>query len=225
MSMISDLWDIQENARKIAESNPGTSVQSALNQATEAKRQDLAEQMGSAKQVGDLTRPSGMIKETPAQTSAKIADAMSGVTNPANSASKAIQNQYDLYTQNKATQDMINAAQEDVRNAQNQNAIEEIQATNKANQAARTAGASNYAAGNVAGEAGQQSNNIGNYYTNAKNLGTSTQADWLNKQGYAQGQQQEASNLKAGSFLNTLGAIFGGAGTGAQAGMSIGGNR
>lgn len=51
-----------------------------------------------------------------------------------------------------------------------------------------------------------------------------SQNDYLTKMGYAKGLDQQASNLEAGAFLNTLGAIFGGAGSGASVGTSIGGS-
>ena len=41
--------------------------------------------------------------------------------------------------------------------------------------------------------------------------------------GYSKGLEQQAGNIKAGAMLNTLGAIFGGAGSGASVGASIGG--
>ena len=223
MSAISDLWKLGEIYAKNVDM--GQSEEQARNNAVQTMQADKSAQLNAAKDVGNTIREaqtgvSYTSGKTPDQIKEEIASGMSGVnTTPA---SDAFNKQYDLYAQNRATQEMVNAAQEDVRNAQNQNAIEEIEASNKANQAARTSGATNYAAGSAATDASHQTNNTGNYYANARNLGTSTQADWLGKQGYAQGQEVQAKNTKAGAFLNTLGSVFGGAGTGAQVGGSIG---
>ena len=51
-----------------------------------------------------------------------------------------------------------------------------------------------------------------------------SQNDYLTKMGYAKGLDQQAKNMEVGSWLNTLGAIFGGAGSGAGVGASIGGS-
>lgn len=68
---------------------------------------------------------------------------------------------------------------------------------------------------------GYSAENTANNYGRLADLGQSTQNDYLMKMGYANALDQQAKNMEAGSFLNTLGAIFGGAGTGMGAGNAI----
>lgn len=68
---------------------------------------------------------------------------------------------------------------------------------------------------------GQASTNYGNNLGALKNLGQTTQNDYLQKMGYANALEQQAENLENGSRLNVIGAAVGGAGTGAGIGASL----
>lgn len=68
---------------------------------------------------------------------------------------------------------------------------------------------------------GYSAENYANNRGTLANLGQSTQNDYLMKMGYVNALDQQAKNMEAGSFLNTLGAIFGGVGSGAQVGNAI----
>ena len=73
--------------------------------------------------------------------------------------------------------------------------------------AAKNTGLSGSRAGSLA-----SNNTYGNVYRDSvqglSNQQTMTQADWLEKMGYATGLQQQADNLQKGSTLNTIGAAF-----------------
>ena len=104
------------------------------------------------------------------------------------------------------------------------NAINEREVQNAAYQAARNQGLTSAEAQAIKGQSENSTKgNATNIGSALRSTGQSTQNDWLEKQGYAQGLGMQADNLRKGAFLNTLGAIFGGAGTGASVGASIGG--
>lgn len=68
---------------------------------------------------------------------------------------------------------------------------------------------------------GYSAENYANNRGMLANLGQSTQNDYLMKMGYVNALDQQARNMQAGSFLNTLGSVFGGAGSGAQIGNAL----
>ena len=104
------------------------------------------------------------------------------------------------------------------------NAINEREVQNAAYQAARNQGLTSAEAQAIKGQSENSTKgNATNIGAALRSTGQSTQNDWLEKQGYAKGLGMQADNLRQGAFLNTLGAIFGGAGTGASVGASIGG--
>ena len=104
------------------------------------------------------------------------------------------------------------------------NAINERETQNAAYQAARNQGLTAAEAQALKGQSENSTRgNATNIGTALRSTGQSTQNDWLEKQGYANALGMQANNLQNGAFLNTLGAIFGGAGTGASVGASIGG--
>ena len=73
--------------------------------------------------------------------------------------------------------------------------------------AAKNTGLSDSRAGSLT-----SNNTYGNVYRDSvqgmANQQTMTQADWLEKMGYATGLQQQVDNLQKGSILNTIGAAF-----------------
>ena len=104
------------------------------------------------------------------------------------------------------------------------NAINERETQNAAYQAARNQGLTAAEAQALKGQSENATRgNATNIGTALRSTGQSTQNDWLEKQGYANALGMQANNLQYGALLNTLGAIFGGAGTGASVGASIGG--
>lgn len=105
------------------------------------------------------------------------------------------------------------------QNARVANAAQEDVAKRAAYLNARQTGANKATASAVGGI--QSEDNTANYSSAMKNAATGTQADYLEKMGYANALQQEASNKKAGAFLNSLGGFFQGAGTGAAVGLSL----
>lgn len=115
-------------------------------------------------------------------------------------------------------------ANKQIRDRNVTSAIADKEAKSAAYQAARNQGLTAGEAQAIAGqsEASTQGNatNIG---AALRSTGQSTQNDYLQKMGYSKGLEQQAGNIKAGAMLNTLGAIFGGAGSGASVGASIGG--
>lgn len=90
--------------------------------------------------------------------------------------------------------------------------------------AARNTGANRAAASAVAGnqvnEGGQTS-----AQSALRSTAVGTQADYLNKMGYANALDMQSENKKKGAFLNTMSGIFSGAGEGASVGASLGGAR
>lgn len=58
-------------------------------------------------------------------------------------------------------------------------------------------------------------------YSNLQSAKASTAADFLNKMGYVNGLNQQASNLQSGAKWNTIGAALSGAGEGAQVGAAL----
>lgn len=58
-------------------------------------------------------------------------------------------------------------------------------------------------------------------YSNLQSNKASTAADFLNKMGYVNGLNQQASNLQSGARWNTIGAALSGAGEGAQVGAAL----
>ena len=113
-----------------------------------------------------------------------------------------------------------NASNEQANARMNAAAEEQVARTN-ANQAARNAGATRAAASAMSSMEGNQAG----AQSAMRNASTTTQADWLAKQGYANALDLQSQNLKKGQFLNTMGAIFGGAGNGASTGLALGGNK
>lgn len=90
--------------------------------------------------------------------------------------------------------------------------------------AARNTGANRAAASAVAGN---QTNEGGQTSAQSalRNTAVGTQADYLNKMGYANALDMQSENKKKGAFLNTMSGIFSGAGEGASVGASLGGAR
>lgn len=115
-----------------------------------------------------------------------------------------------------------NEAADEARNARINAANQEDIARRAAYQAARNTGA-NRAAASVVGSSVDTRGNQSNALSALRSGAASTQADFLAKQGYNQGLEQNAANTKAGSFLTNLGGIFSGFSQGLGTGASIGG--
>lgn len=96
-------------------------------------------------------------------------------------------------------------------------------AAKQAQTQARTQGMSKGLASSIGNAplSGQQSANYGNNLGALKNLGQTTQNDYLQKMGYANALQQQAENMEKGSKLNVIGSAIGGAGSGASVGASL----
>lgn len=58
-------------------------------------------------------------------------------------------------------------------------------------------------------------------YQNNQNLRASTQADYLERMAQSKALQNQASNIDSANFMSTLGAFFGGAGSGAAVGSAF----
>lgn len=108
------------------------------------------------------------------------------------------------------------------REARKEAANEEDAQRRAAYLAARNTGANRAAASAVSGN---QTNEGGQTQVQSalRNTATGTQADYLNKMGYANALGMEAENKKKGAFLNTMSGIFSGLGQGASVGASLGG--
>ena len=124
----------------------------------------------------------------------------------------------------KHSQDLEKMSRQSAIDRNVTNAINEREVQNAAYQAARNQGLTSAEAQAIKGQSENSTKgNATNIGAALRSTGQSTQNDWLEKQGYAKGLGMQADNLRQGAFLNTLGAIFGGAGTGASVGASIGG--
>lgn len=106
----------------------------------------------------------------------------------------------------------------DARHAAN---MEDLASRRSAYLAARNTGANRAMASAIAGSQGQP--NQTSAISAMKNMATGSQADYLNKMGYANALDMQAENKDKAAWLNTLGGILKGAGTGAGIGMSLGG--
>lgn len=96
---------------------------------------------------------------------------------------------------------------------------------NAAYESARNAGAGKAGAQALSGlTEDSTASNTANINSALRSSRVQSQNDYLTKMGYAKGLDQQAKNMEAGGWLNTLGAIFGGAGSGAGVGASIGGS-
>ncbi len=125
------------------------------------------------------------------------------------------------YAKQKAINDKQNADAAATTAAANTENV----AKNAAYESARNAGAGKAGAQALSGlTEDSTASNTANVNSALRSGRVQSQNDYLTKMGYAKGLDQQASNLEAGSFLNTLGAIFGGAGSGAGVGASIGGS-
>ena len=111
---------------------------------------------------------------------------------------------------------------ETARDSRNIAATEDDVTRRAAYLSARNAGANRAAASAMAGAQTDPTNQAA-ALSAAKNAGSYTQNDWLEKMGYANALSQQAANKKNGAFLDTIGAIFSGAGAGAGMGASLGG--
>ena len=124
--------------------------------------------------------------------------------------------------QTEATENLKSEESEEARKARDAAATEEDAARKAAYQAAINTGA-NRAAASAIGSSVDTRGLQSNAASALRSAATSTQADYLNKMGYAEGLQSNLDNTKAGSFLNTLSGVGQGAMTGATTGASIGG--
>lgn len=106
----------------------------------------------------------------------------------------------------------------DARHAAN---MEDLASRRSAYLAARNTGANRAMASAIAGSQGQP--NQTSAISAMKNIATGSQADYLNKMGYANALDMQAENKDKAAWLNTLGGILKGAGTGMGIGMSLGG--
>lgn len=122
----------------------------------------------------------------------------------------------------EASQGQSGETAEEARKARVAGAGEEDVSRKAAYQAARNTGA-NRAAASVVGSSVDTRGNQSNALSALRSGAASTQADFLAKQGYNQGLEQNAANTRAGSFLTNLGGIFSGFGQGLGTGASIGG--
>ena len=124
--------------------------------------------------------------------------------------------------QTEATENLKSEESEEARKARDAAATEEDAARKAAYQAARNTGA-NRAAASAIGSSIDTRGLQSNAASALRSAATSTQADYLNKMGYAEGLQSNLDNTKAGSFLNTLSGVGQGTLAGASTGASIGG--
>lgn len=108
------------------------------------------------------------------------------------------------------------------RQARKEAANEEDAQRRAAYLAARNTGANRAAASAVSGNQTNEGTQT-QAQSALRNTATGTQADYLNKMGYANALGMEAENKQKGAFLNTLGGIFSGVGQGASVGASLGG--
>lgn len=84
-----------------------------------------------------------------------------------------------------------------------------------------TAGINRSRAGLLADQGTDATQNVQANYNANRQLGTSTQNDYLQKMQQAKSMQQQANNIKTGSFLNTMSGMLQGAGSGAALGAAI----
>ena len=84
-----------------------------------------------------------------------------------------------------------------------------------------TAGINRSRAGLLADQGTDVTQNAQANYNANRQLGTSTQNDYLQKMQQAKSYEQQARNMNAGKFLNTMGGMLQGAGSGAALGAVI----
>lgn len=106
----------------------------------------------------------------------------------------------------KAMSDSADAAQQEAYNNYVQNA---------------TSGINRSRAGLLADQDTDTTQNVQANYNANRQLGTSTQNDYLQKMQQAKSYEQQANNMKAGSFLNTMSGLLQGASSGAALGATI----
>ena len=106
----------------------------------------------------------------------------------------------------QAMSDSADAAQQEAYNNYVQNA---------------TSGINRSRAGLLADQGTDTTQNVQSNYNANRQLGTSTQNDYLQKMQQAKSYEQQARNMKAGSFLNTMSGLLQGAGAGAALGATI----
>lgn len=131
-----------------------------------------------------------------------------------------VQNYANTRSSNRTAAEQFSKAENDARESTIAN--REASAKQALSQA-RTQGMSSGLASSIGNAplSGQQSANYGNNLGALKNLGQTTQNDYLQKMGYANALEQEAENIGKGSNLNVIGAALSGAGTGASIGASL----
>lgn len=106
----------------------------------------------------------------------------------------------------QAMSDAADAAQQEAYNNYVQNA---------------TSGINRSRAGLLADQGTDTTQNVQSNYNANRQLGTSTQNDYLQKMQQAKSYEQQARNMNAGSFLNTMSGLLQGAGSGAALGATI----
>lgn len=122
----------------------------------------------------------------------------------------------------KATEAQQKYAKEQ-REARESGIVNREAAAKQAQTQARSQGMSKGLAASIGNAplSGQASANYSGNLSALQNLGQSTQNDYLQKMGYANALEQQASNMEKGSALNIVGAAVGGAGAGAGLGASL----
>lgn len=136
--------------------------------------------------------------ETPTQTETTVGDVEGGDDSYGSRAQ-----QVELQ---QAMSDSADAAQQEAYNNYVQNA---------------TAGINRSRAGLLADQGSDTTQNVQANYNANRQLGTSTQNDYLQKMQQAKSYEQQAKNMNAGKFLNTMSGMLQGAGSGAALGAAI----
>lgn len=136
--------------------------------------------------------------ETPTQTETTVGDVEGGDDSYGSRAQ-----QIELQ---QAMSDSADAAQQEAYNNYVQNA---------------TAGINRSRAGLLADQGSDTTQNVQANYNANRQLGTSTQNDYLQKMQQAKSYEQQARNMNAGKFLNTMSGMLQGAGSGAALGSVI----
>lgn len=177
---------------------------------------------GSWKGLGDATGLDNVITES---ANTAYCQATGDLSDPANAASnQVIENaKQELTDEGSTIREEANKPQE-ARDTRRIAAAEDDVSRRAAYRAARNVGANRAASAAMAGAQTDPNNQV-NAQSAVRNAASSTQNDWLAKQGYATGLEREAENKRKGAFINTIGSIFGGAGSGASTGASLGGGK
>lgn len=133
---------------------------------------------------------------------------------------KVLEEARPIDEQNRAGK-FLEDEREEARKAREAAGTADLAAQDAAYQAARNTGANRAAASAISGT--PQAGNITGFQAGLRSGAASSQADYLNKLGYSQALDSQASNLEKGATLNNIASFLGGAATGAKTGLSLSG--